>query len=146
MRSIIPRPLIALVLATIGCAGQSPSKAPSQPAAAPAMTDRDWLLVSLGDRMNPMGAGNRPVTIRFESASPRAAGFAGCNRFNGSYTLAGDSLGFGPVASTKMACSEGMDVEQGFLAVLSSVKRFQISDSTLTLIGPAGPLARFHAR
>src|SRR5262245_48606976 len=36
----------------------------------------------------------------------RAVGRAGCNNYSGTYERAGDSLSFGPVVSTKMACAQ----------------------------------------
>ena len=126
-----------------GCAPATP--APPQAGAAPTIVDRDWELVSVGTRSNPRGAGNKPVTLRLDSAASRAAGFAGCNRFSAGYVLKGDSLVFQPVISTRMACADGMELETSFLATLSAVTTYQATDSTLTLSGPAGPLLRFRA-
>jgi heat shock protein HslJ len=81
--------------------------------------------------------------LRLDAASARATGFAGCNRFSASYTLAGDSLGFGPAVSTKMACVEGDDLEREFLAALPAVASFSTIADTLVLHGPVGPIARF---
>ncbi len=88
-----------------------------------------------------MGNGNRPPTLRLESATTRASGFAGCNRFSGPYTLSGDSLSFGPLISTKMACAQGNDVEVAYLAALAEVRSFTATDSVLTLRGSGAPVA-----
>lgn len=49
------------------------------------------------------------------------SGSAGCNQYNGSYTLDGDKLSIGPLTTTKMACPEPiMAQEQAFLAALQS--------------------------
>ena len=45
-----------------------------------------------------------------------------------------------------MACDTGMDLEQRYLAMLSQVRRYTMSDSTAVLHGESGPLARFVAR
>ena len=113
------------------------------PATAGAITDQDWILAQLGERTAPMGAGNRPPTLRLQSAESRAVGFAGCNRYSGGYTLAGDSLKFGPAISTKMSCGEADQVERGFLAMLPLVVTYTATDTSLVLNGPGGPLARF---
>ena len=136
----------ALLLAAfvMGCT-KSPAPADSaSPAAghAQAITGREWKLVELEGRANPTGAGGRQVTLRFEQG--RAAGFAGCNQYGGSYTVRGDSITFGPAAATRMACSEGMDVEQAYLSALPQIVRFTIADSTLTLFSTDIPLARFN--
>ena len=133
------------VLLTLGCGRTPPAEAPPQAATARPITDRDWQLVSLGERTDRKGAGGRPITLRLDAATTRAAGFAGCNRYSAGYLLTADSLKFTAPISTKMACADGMDIEGGFLAALSAVVTYQASDSTLSLNGPAGPLARFRA-
>ncbi len=109
------------------------------------ITDREWALSGLGERTDPMGNGNRPPTLRLESATTRASGFAGCNRFSGPYTLSGDSLSFGPLISTKMACAQGNDVEVAYLAALAEVRSFTATDSVLTLRGSGAPVATLRA-
>jgi putative lipoprotein len=112
----------------------------------PAIVEREWALVTLGDSAAPSGSGGKPATIRFDSAASRAGGFAGCNRFSAPYTMAGDSLHFGPAISTKMACAEGDSLERAFLAVIPNVTGYRATDRTLTLSGSAGALAGFRAR
>ncbi len=84
-------------------------------AGAASVTDREWILATLG----------------------------GCNRFSASYRLAGDSLSFGPVVSTKMSCADGDQLERSFLAMLPAIATYQATDSALTLLGPGGVSARF---
>ncbi len=137
---------LAAALVTLGCGRTPPAEAPPKAAAAARpITDRDWQLVSLGERTDPKGVGGRPITLRLDAATSRAAGFAGCNRYSAGYVLTADSLKFTAPISTRMACADGMDVEGGFLAALSTVVTYQASDSSLSLNGPAGPLARFRA-
>lgn len=113
--------------------------------AASTITGREWVLATLNGRPAPLGAGKRPATLRLEGETRTAAGFAGCNRFSGSYTLDGSRLTFGPAAATKMACAEGMDLEQRFLALLPSVVSFELKDSTLRLKNRSGVVAELRA-
>jgi len=138
--------LMALVSA-VACGGGTRPPAPVAPAAtaapAPAITDRDWELLELGGYAPPAG---RPVTMRFDAGSRRAAGSAGCNRYSIAYAFRGDGLTFGPAAVTKMACLDGMEIESSFLAMLPQVTRYELPDAnTLVLSGLNGPLARFRA-
>ena len=140
--------LLALV-SMVGC-GATPPPAPPPAAAAPAaplapaFADREWELVVLGlDTRPPSG---RPVTMRFDSGSRRAAGSAGCNRYSAAYTLRGEGLTFGPAAATKMACPDGMEFESAFFGMLTQVMAYEATGSTLVLRGADGPLARFEAR
>jgi len=127
---------LVLVLALAGCATTKAQRS---------IEDRDWDLVSLGEREHPLGAGGRPATLRFDSSAKRAGGNAGCNRYNADYVLAGDSLRFGAAMSTKMACADGMELESAWLGAMSHVVTWSATDSTLTLAGPEGPLARFRS-
>jgi heat shock protein HslJ len=124
-----------------------PASTISPPDPGTILTNTNWVLIALGERTNPAGAGGRPVTLRIETrADAIAAGFAGCNRYTGPYSIRGDSISFGPSTSTKMACADGMDVEQGYLTTLPHVVRYSVADSTLTFYGESGPLATFRNR
>jgi heat shock protein HslJ len=101
----VPGSCAAVWLLTVVACGPKPP-VPNQPpeASTASLDNREWVLVGLGEVAAPLGAGGRPATLRFDPATGRAAGFAGCNRYSAGYTLAGDSLTFGPAISTKMAC------------------------------------------
>jgi heat shock protein HslJ len=68
------------------------------------------------------------------------SGSAGCNTFTGTYTVDGDKLTIGPLASTRKFCSpqEVMDQEAGYLAALSSSVSFQNDGVNLTLLNAEG--------
>lgn len=128
----------------------TPPKQPGQeqsslPTRAP-ITDREWVLVALGEQSSPVARDKQPATLRLEASTSRAAGFAGCNHFSASYTLAGDSLRFGPAIATKMACVDGDELERSFLGALPGVVTYEVTDSVLVLKGPGGPLAQFRTR
>ena len=136
--------LLALTLLPAAGCRRAPPAGQARHAPAPSsIENRDWELVALGERSDPRGAGGRSITLRLDSASGRAAGFAGCNRYSSAYTRSADTLSFQMTLATKMACPDGMEVEQAFLETLPAVRTFQATDSTLTLDGPNGPLARF---
>ena len=135
-----------VVLALGGCAKQPKPETSAAPGAQPSVSrsieDRDWDLVMVGELQNPLGNGGRPATMRFDAKENRASGSAGCNRYSASYRLSGDSLSFGPAISTKMACEQGMDLETAWLGALAKVVSYSATDSTLTLLGDGGPVAR----
>jgi len=142
MRSIdVTAAWLALFTLAVACGG-TPSARPAGPAT---LGEREWVLASLGDEIDPRGAGSRAPTLRFDTATSRASGFAGCNRFTGAIVLAGDRLAFGPIATTRMACPDGMGLEQRFLAMLGATTSYRIADASLLLGGASGPLARFRA-
>ena len=61
----------------------------------------------------------RPPTLTFDAGS--VAVDTGCNTGSGTYTVAGDAVTFGPIATTRMACADpnGQAVEQAVLTVLT---------------------------
>lgn len=111
-----------------------------------ALSGRRWVVVAIGDRQNPVGAGGQLLTMRFDPATSRLSGFAGCNQYNASYTLRGDSLSIGPAISTQMACTTGMDAEQALFGALPTISSYQLPDSILTLVGSGGVAVKLVAR
>lgn len=74
-------------------------------------------------------------------------GFAGCNRLMGSYELKGENLKFGRMASTRMACQNGMELENSFMQALESTAKWKIEGEHLELSDLTGTLvARFESR
>jgi heat shock protein HslJ len=66
---------------------------------------------------------------------------------SGGYTRDGSSIEFSQLASTMMACPEGMETEQGFAAALGRARSFRVIGHHLDLFDEAGGLvARFEAR
>jgi len=84
-------------------------------------------------------------TMEFRAGGD-VGGRGGCNTYRGSYTLEGDSLTFGPLAATRMACPEPqMDAENRFLAALGDVAAYDYdaASGALALLDADGrPLVR----
>ena len=106
----------------------------------------EWTLVTLRDQ--PIKVTGRSLTLRFDPGAMRASGFSACNQFSAPYTMTRDSLRFGAIVSTKMACAD-MDrnkLERDFLATLAEVRTYQPTDSLLELTAEAKTLALFKNR
>lgn len=58
----------------------------------------------------------------------------------GSYEISDDQLKFGQMASTRMACAEGMETEQAFLQALGEVSAWKIATDKLELFDAGGKL------
>jgi heat shock protein HslJ len=73
------------------------------------------------------------VTASF-GADGSVAGSGGCNTYRGSYTLNGNSLTFGPLATTRMACAQPiMDQETAFFQALQTTATFSFESGQLWL-------------
>lgn len=69
-------------------------------------------------------------TISFDDAT-RVTGSGGCNRFFGPAQISGARIELGPLASTKMACSEAvLDQEYRYLKTLESVRGYRLDAQT----------------
>ncbi|MFT3851268.1 MAG: META domain-containing protein [Ilumatobacteraceae bacterium] len=81
-------------------------------------------------------------------ADGSVSGNAGCNNFNGSVTVDGDSLTFGPLASTMMACTKDALTQQetDFLAALKNTASFSARGDTVTLLAEDGTITVTLAR
>jgi len=101
-----------------------------------------WTAESLisAQAVSSIPAGVRPPTLRLEGGAVSVD--TGCNTGRGAYTVAADTITFGPIATTRMACGDpnGQQVEQAVLTVLSGTATFAIDGPVLTLMNGANGL------
>lgn len=102
--------------------------------ARPALENTKWKLTEMGS----VGAEMPELTeveinLEFDDQG-RAGGNSGCNRYGGAYQLDGDTIKFGEMMSTMMACEETrMQLEQNYLAALRSAGRIEFGQDSLTI-------------
>ncbi len=97
---------------------------------ADALWGTSWRLENLAGAAVLAGAA---ATLEFPEAG-RVAGNASCNRFFGSLEVAGDTLSFGAIGTTRRACAEEVnEQERRFLAALEAAERFEIDGGQLLL-------------
>lgn len=71
----------------------------------------------------------------------KLSGSVSCNIIFANYTVEGDAISIGPIATTqKMCLPASMDQEQVLLAALNKVKRFQLSNGELSMYDQQGTL------
>jgi len=126
------RVAIAVCLLAAGCGERPPEETGAGGATEPpSLTGTDWTLMTLdGETVAPLSDGRRPG-LRFEAG--RVHGFAGCNRLTGGYRSEGAEIGFSQLAMTRMACPEGMDIEQRFSGALERTTRYNVEEDRLIL-------------
>jgi heat shock protein HslJ len=107
-----------------------PGKAAAAEATPFSLTGREWVLEDLG------GNGvldNVQSTLEFPE-SGKAVGISSCNRFFGTVEVKGESIKFGPMASSRRACPEGvMNQETKYLAALQAAERYEWRDPYLLI-------------
>lgn len=109
------------------------------------LEETHWVLVTIEDKPVADAAGRAGPFLVLDSGS--VSGLGGCNRFGGGYRLRGDSLTFGQLAATMMACMEGMETEAAFMRMLPEVRRWKIDKNRLEFFDTSGKrIAAFEAR
>ena len=131
----------------LGCMPRADGETVQKASTRPALENTYWKLTRLGDQPVQVAAGQGEPHMILQSESHRVGGSGGCNRLIGGYELEGERLTFGRLATTRMACPQGMETEDAFLGALEKVKTWRILGQHLELYDPAGYLlARFEAK
>ncbi|MDQ6611998.1 MAG: META domain-containing protein [Gemmatimonadota bacterium] len=115
------------------------------PLLAQHIENRNWSLVSIGASADANGLASSGITLHFDRTKSVASGSGGCNRYSGRYTQHADSLKFGAMTSTKMACADvtSSSLEMIYLSMLPSVIGYRVDRTGLALYGMSGIVARF---
>jgi heat shock protein HslJ len=89
-----------------------------------------WQLGKIGDQ--PIEEGTQP-TLQFGQPG-QVSGSGSCNRFSGAVTLSGESISFGPLAATKMACADSINAQETqYFYALSTAQRFVLQGNSLQI-------------
>jgi heat shock protein HslJ len=115
-----------------------------QPAKAPGVEGKTWLLESIGQQAVLQGS---RVTATFDSAKGQVTGSASCNMYFGGYELKGSKLSIvGPIGHTEMWCETPagvMDQEQLYLTVLPTAETVEVAGSQLRISCSDGQVLTF---
>lgn len=104
--------------------GAAPAAQGTVQAATPAPAATPWLLPDRGSR----------PTLRFSADQGSVSGATGCNTYFGTVHGSGNSISFGPLATTKMMCFDSLAVQEiQYLDILSKVNSFSSDGAHLTL-------------
>jgi heat shock protein HslJ len=94
-----------------------------------------------------MSRAELPAGVKIEvefGPDGRITGSGGCNRFLGGYTVSGNHIKIGPLASTRKGCPGLIKLEATFFATLQAADSFEQTDTTLILFDASGAkLAQF---
>ncbi len=97
---------------------------------ASATPQGEWMIIDI-DGSAPIDGSNPTIAL---SDDGTISGSTGCNNFTGSFTLDGDQLTLGPLATTRKACVPELgDQEAAILAVLNEASSLSTEPSTATL-------------
>lgn len=94
----------------------------------------EWQLARLNGKEITTPIPERRPSLRLDRGEGNASGAAGCNLFSGNYQLEGQSLRFGPLASTKMYCEGAMEIEREYLDALEKTRGWRVEAGQLLLL------------
>lgn len=92
----------------------------------------EWVLKNLFDQDAFLL--KKPITLTFDPAEKKAAGFAGCNHYFSKFSITHSNLKFTETGSTKMFCEETMATEMKFMTALDQVHSFKLEGNTLLFL------------
>jgi copper homeostasis protein (lipoprotein) len=103
------------------------------------LTNTYWKILRLGGAELAVGEGRREPNLILRPDEQRFTATVGCNQLSGGYSLAGDTLAFGPTAATMMACEPPLDVWEAKLGeLLAQTAGYRIDGQTLELVDAGG--------
>ena len=136
MRNAVLGALALLVLSACAPMGQ-PSNPP--PSNTTPIVDASPLA---GPVWVAMEIATRPVLVEATlnvAADGRVSGTSGCNNFAGLSMVAGDSIAFDQLVSTRMACPDAqMEQETRYYQALAAASRYRLDGDTLRLQDDSG--------
>ncbi|WP_316897057.1 META domain-containing protein [Pseudodesulfovibrio indicus] len=122
--------LLAALTGLAACGSHESAPAMSEDAFRQALVGKTWTLARIVNREFDV---DPPMTLQF-TADGKVAGFGGCNNFTGTYTLEGQEIAFGPMASTRKSCGPAQDErEYTFLTFLAKVRSADLEEDELKL-------------
>ena len=130
--------LTVALLALSGCASSTSGEDVAGPVAGE--LDGGWQLVAGTDTTGTFDLEDVPQPVTLEIDDRTASGRAPCNTFTGDFNGTVDGVDFGPLATTRMACTPDslMRLETRYIAALEAVDTATLDGSTLTLSLNAG--------
>jgi heat shock protein HslJ len=123
--------ILAAAILTAGVAGGCVNASKDMKVNPQAQLDgTSWQLGKIGDQ--PVEEGAQP-TLQFTQPG-QVSGSGSCNRFSGTVTVSGESISFGPLAATKMACADSINAQETqYFYALSSAQRFVLQGNSLQI-------------
>lgn len=94
----------------------------------------EWTVTGYNNGRQAVTSPINGTTLTATFTEDQVSGSSGCNTYNGAYTLDGDQLKIGPLASTMKACEQAiMDQEAEFLTALQTPTSVEVNGATVTL-------------
>lgn len=110
-----------------------PRETCGQPQVDSPLRGTNWRLVQLDGQRVLLAQGQRAPQLTISADGTQVSGHGGCNRMSGPVEIRSDRIRFSQLASTRMACATGQQLESAFFDALERSARWKISGSQLEL-------------
>lgn len=121
------------------------SNQPTTATGSSVLIDTYWRLISVDQTEIAPSPHQREAHLIF-NVDNRVGGSDGCNTLGGTYTIENDTLKFGDLTATTVACEEAGNTADAFNSALKRVNSFVIQGDQLELRDETGQvLAKFQA-
>jgi heat shock protein HslJ len=110
-----------------------------------ALTGTYWRLAQLDGEPVAVAEGTPLPHIALHADTERVAGFGGCNRFFGRYSVTDKAISIQPLGGTRVSCPDTDALEQSFLRALAATDQYVVNGGGLTLIGDGREILVFEA-
>ena len=146
MNKLVTTILAGVLCTTAACASRDQTPAESTASTAE-LENTYWKVMTIGGAPVVVKENQREPHMVFHSEGNRLAAFAGCNQMSGTYEVDGAKLKLSRMATTMMACEDGMEQEQALHEALGNVATWVIRGESLDLLDADGkPVATFESR
>ena len=102
-----------------------------------------WTLLTFGEPGSLQTVPDGAVITAIFGTDGTLAGLAGCNSYATTYTAQDGLISVQPIATTMMACEDGMELEQVYLDILGSGETYHVVGKNLTITAQDGSVLNF---
>ena len=114
----------------IACSGEKSNKL--------RLVDNSWRLIEIDGKPIQLSEDQKNPFVHLQTRNNRMQGFAGCNRFSGTYLVKGSIFLFNKMIRSRMACVDGIEMEENFFRALSATDGYHIEGDILELRDRSG--------
>lgn len=94
----------------------------------------NWNLIKINASKPKLTSTENKISLLLTQEPMNFAGFSGCNRYFGKYSVKKNTIKFFEAGSTMMACpDEDMTLERNYITALSKINNYIIKSDTLFL-------------
>lgn len=93
-----------------------------------------WTAVEIFGKTVPAADDAKAPFFVLDPKGDKVKGYAGCNRFSGTFLFKGEVFIFNKLAATRMACPHNLSVEDRFFEALDKTESYRIEDGMLLLM------------